>query len=217
MKQFLSFLALVVALMVCASTAFAQANTGDNFRNDPQSIQWLNRAGTAYVDTITILSADTLRTANINTDGWDWSQAGGQAASAYVPTNLAKIVFFSSIAQTNANLVGDSLYFAIEPSYDGGKTYVPWTYQPAVPLGTFAGAVGNCALQSNAMEDASPHSYEGYLAFDKDNTSLVPAPHNNLYGIRDFRLLVHGDVSSTAQAFGGCKIYIMAPRASVVR
>jgi hypothetical protein len=175
----------------------------------------LSRTGGTVRDTMTLLSADTLRTGNINTDDWDWMLNNSVPASA-TPMILATVTFQTVGAQVAANIVGDSLYFDIErgfPNGDGTITYCPSTYQPAVPLGTYAGAIGNCAIANVPFGagDAGAHTWVGSFVFDRDATLLSPVPHNNLWGLRNFRLLVHGDISSTAQALGGLRCVITYP------
>lgn len=210
MKRFIGLLIVVVAMLASVSAALAYNSVGDYFQ--VLNVQMSRTTGAAR-DTITILSGDTLRTADINTQDWDWAAAvAGQGSSAYIPGAVARVDFWSETAQNNADAVGDSLYFGVEQGFersDGTIFYQPCTYQPAANLGTYAGAVGNCALQASPIgADAGVHSYTGFLVIDKDNTSLVPAPHNNIFGMKHFRLVIHGDISSTAQALGGYRLQI---------
>jgi len=211
MKRTLSLLLTLTALVLAAVLpTLAHAYAGAGAELGVINVKWLARTATSGVaqDTITLLSADTLRTEPISTAAWDWSAMYGQSAT-YNSTAIAKIAFYSTVAQTAANNVGDSLYFGIEASYDNGATFVQLSYQPAVPFGTYAGALGNCALAQTSRADVSPFLFEGVLIADRDGMANSVVPHNNLFGTPVFRLFVHGDISSTAQALGGCRIQIL--------
>ena len=208
------FAVLYVALLgaILASTSFAGTNVGVRWNDFSPG---LSRAGGAVRDPMTLLSGDTLRTGNISTDDWDWTLNGGAAATT-TAMQIATITFMTTGTQLAANIVGDTLYFSIErgvKNTNGSITYVPDTYQPAVPLGTYAGGIGNHALNMLPYGDgdAGTHAWIGGLYFDRDGVANTIVPHNNLWGVKNFRLLIHGDIGSTAQAVGGCRVVITYP------
>lgn len=199
MKKFL-FLALM-ALVACAGIASAQANLGENYsgqraisftRSAPTTTPWYSAT---WQDTVTIASsADSVRTSNINTDGWDWSSTimNGTAQRA-----VATVLLWVPPGST-ATCAGDTIYYAIEPSFDGGATYaINGSSMPAA-VGA-AVSIGNYAVIGNALGSYAGTGgvyYRGFITLDLDTG--MAAAGNQAYmvqGFRDFRLKLFGDAA----------------------
>lgn len=210
MKKFL-FLALV-ALVACAGIASAQANLGENYsasktfrltRSAPTTNPWYTAT---WSDTMTIASsADTVRTENINTDGWDWLSTLSTGATS--PRAVAFVEFYTPPG-TTATCAGDTLYYAVEPSFDGGQTYIINGSAMPVAVGSSAG-VGNYANITNPLLTYTGTGgvlYRGMLVIDVDSALLSTG--NQQYfvqGYRDFRLKIFGDAAQVGPI--RCAVY----------
>lgn len=195
MKKFL-FLALV-ALVACAGVASAQANLGDNFagqiplkftRTAPSAVTYGYQM--TYTDSVSIGAfADSVRTSNINTDGWDWSGFNAMA-SATVVRPIADVVFYIPNAYTNG-AVGDTIYYVVEPSFDGGQTYISSGCGAGTGNGFPTPGLGNFAVATTEL----PGVYRGHLAADMDGSHTLASNQYYVWGYRDFRLKLFGDSS----------------------
>ena len=200
-------LALALLAVLVPSLAFAQANLGENFSNVKnlrftRSAPTVAAASMAYQDSVTILSfADSIRTDNINTDGWDWSFSN-VGTTALPPKAIAQVVFY---VPTNYNLIAgdDTLYYCVEPSFDGGQTYVSNTCGAGTGNGQTAAALGNIAIYSNGYPTAQPVAsvaagshlgvkYVGWLIMDNDTAPTNALLSYQVWGLRDFRLKILG-------------------------
>lgn len=208
------FVLLAIAIMPIA--AHAQTVGGASFDKSyhlrfTRSAPSVAAASMTYQDTITFAgSADTVRTSNINTDGWDWSSANGTTS----PRAIAEVAFW--IPPSNPiTSYGDTINFVIEPSFDGGKTYVSnlhsWTTLGSAGV---AQAVGNYALKNGALGGTNAYNsvaanghygtvYRGLLMWSPNAVMTSVQTMYYLYGIRDFRLKIFGGnaVIGAAQAY----------------
>lgn len=205
MKRGLLLLASILSLLALSFIpSRAATNYGNNFGGPgafPAHPQWTRGAGAtsanAYQDTITLIGiADTVRTSNISTDGWDFSNTLGANAASFVAHMVATVRFFVPPGTLAADSTGtDSIYFAIEPSFDGGKTYVNCT-SGVKDLG--GQAFGNCAALIHPLSGVAAGTggleYVGALIVDLDTIS-----EKNVFGLHDFRLKVFSDVVSNGR------------------
>ena len=215
MKKQLSCLALAALLAVgLAATAHAQANAGQNF-SAVTLIRFTRSAPTvsppvmAYQDSITLAVKDTVRTNNINTDGWDWSAVN--VAGATVPPRAVALVAFWVPTNYASCSAGDSIYYLLEPSFDGGQTYISTASSsiagfPTVAVGNFAIQRGG-TLSDGVTVAAGAHNgtcYTGYLIADYDTSPTSALQSYAVWGLRDFRLKIIGDTTANG-AIGAIK------------
>ena len=227
MKQHRLSVALVaLAIAILAPIANAQATGGNSFEKSFQirftrSAPSVAAASMTYQDSITFASsADTVRTSNINTDGWDWSSANGTTAVRAI----AEIAFYIPSAYPITSY-GDTINFVIEPSFDGGKTYVSnlhtWTTIGTAGLGQ---AVGNYALKNGALGGTNAYNsvaanghygtvYRGLLMWSPNAVMTSVQTMYYLYGIRDFRLKIFGGNA----AIGAVRAYVYPLTQHIVR
>lgn len=200
MKRFLAVLYVALLGAILSSTAFAQS---PSFLR-PVPVYWADGSLTTDLTD----EVDTTRTSKITTRDWNWSAWVGKGEIATAALPIAKIVFQA----TTSNWAGDSIYFAVEPSHDGGTSYA---ITPGLLGGVVAqtAALGNCAVLIPAAQVA-PAQWIGYLVIDRDALPSTPAPNNNLNLVPDFRLKVYGDVGGTTPTYTGltCTIFpLFAP------
>lgn len=209
-KLFASLLAFSVFASL-ALPAFASTTAPGN----PQRLQWTRSgtyaAATSFQDTITIVSAaDSVRTSNIDARNWDWGILKSSSVSSS-PMAVAKIEVWSDPGNSSTLNNGDSLNFVIEPSFDGGVTYIPNNQAKALAMG--ASLTGNCvvmAFQNGAGVGGANGCYgSGFLCVDQD-AAPIASTTANFYPtlLRDFRLKVFGD----AGAIGPIHIQIIPLR-----
>jgi hypothetical protein len=229
MKKHLSSLALAALCVAAfAGIANAQANLGQNF-SGMQPLRFTRSAPTVapssmvYQDSITVLAmADSIRTSNINTDGWDWATMSGNAAST-APKSIARVVFWVPLNYGQC-CGADSLYYVIEPSFDGGQTYVSNGCNPS--LGLISGfpnpVLGNYALQTTGVFPgagiyaAGAHNgqyYQGMLVVDNDTAVTTSIGSYNVWGVRDFRLKIFGDATGVPLGVIKGAVYPITTRA----
>lgn len=197
-------LALLVGALV---PAFALASEWMSFgATSAQAFKFTRSAPTvaasamSYQDTVTVLSsADSIRTSNINTSNWDWTGAWVGTSTGNVVRAVAVVVFYIPPGY-NQIQAGDSLTFAVEPSFDNGLSYV-------CNLNPLASAVGAHALGNNAVSGSGlgvtgltvnvtgglGGFYRGYLVMDSDSAPTLALNTFHITGYRDFRLKVFGD------------------------
>lgn len=190
---------LSVALLVSATLAsFVSTSDSASSFSNPIKVAWADGSQTTDLTD----EADTTRTGDISTRDWDWETLmNGMAPGTSSPWAVAKIVFESN----DTNWAGDSIYFVVEPSVDGGTTYASY---PGLLGGNMAitSSIGNTAVLTPTTQ-TTPAQWVGYLCYDRD--SMTPTPNNNLLGVLNFRLKVFGDVSGTTPTYNGltCTIY----------
>lgn len=211
---FVGFL-IVAALALVASASWAQSQAGASF-GATIPLRFTRTAPTAtptWQDSITITgTADTIRTSNINTDGWDWTSSLVATTTAGSVRPVAWVAFWVPSNATTGyqnTTPGDSLTYVVEPSFDGGLTYVcnSSSYASLGALG-MAHGFGNFALKQGfgANAAAGTHlgtGYRGALIYDPD-TQLTPV--RALYEIapyRDFRLKIFGTSSGVVGTIRG--------------
>lgn len=175
--------ALVLTLALC----LALTASADNLK--------LRRGSSAPVDSITFVGVDTVRTSNISTRNWDMGTTYGAGAATTAAHAVATVTFWTP---NGSALVGDSLLFVVEPSFDGGVTYQQ-NGLSVLNLGLATASIGNCAVLS-AISGGVTY-YRGYIIVDPDQNpgSVGTAPTNNdVRGFNDFRLKIFSDTSSGA-------------------
>lgn len=200
-------LALLVGALVSTlftATSFAQSGAGGRASGFGRPVKVYWEGGSLTTDLTD--ETDSTRTLNISTRDWDWGTLNSGTATGTAVINIAKIVFEAN----TTNWAGDSIYFAIEPSTDGGTTFAPYQGLIGQLSNNWTATRGNCALLV-PYQQSTPAQWVGYLVYDRDgeaNSSGV-TPNNNLFGVNDFRLKVYGDVAGTSPTYTGmtCTIY----------
>lgn len=176
------------------------------------------------VDSATIVGvADSLRSGNVNTDGWDWTEVLGGKSTGSTPIVVAKVTLFVPPGTAMAESIGvDTLNFFVEPSFDGGNTYVidGRNYVQTATALPQAAAIGNILTLSHPSPVPSGGStggveYTGFLLIDND-TQPSATGATNMVGIHDFRLKIFGDYGSNGRV-GPLSIRIDPINAIVVK
>lgn len=197
MNRILKFVLLTAALLSLASAAFAQVSSGLSFGEQKiqltRSAPSVSPASMIYVDSLTFAPGDTVRTAAISTDGWDF--AGSSVATTGTAVRFVAAIYFYGNKNGTNYALGDTITYVVEPSMDDGQTFIS-TFTGLLDNG--AHALGNCAVRisqsGTAYNGAEPILYRGFITYDFD-TAPAPAGSANWQPIflRKFRLKLYGD------------------------
>ena len=142
-------------------------------------------------------TTDTVRTASVSTKHWLWN-----SSAAITSQTLGSFVVTGAPGTASGASGADSIYFAIEGSWDGGQTWVTHYGSMLQGLGTLG--VGNCAAAGGiAGTTSAPRVYVGRLFSDADTqTGGFPL---NLWGATNVR----AKVIASGAAIVGARAYFV--------